>query len=97
MEELRGTYDSTAHEAILLEELERGGYTRTETMSITQQMRDREQIQHLLTLVREKASCIIESTEAHRRIPPDDKSPTKEHLPLPIKQVTRFIPRPQKI
>lgn len=66
MEELRGTYGSTTHETILFEELERGGYTRAETMAITQQMRDREQIQHLLSLVREKASHIIESTETRR-------------------------------
>lgn len=97
MEELRGTYDSTAYETILLEELERGGYTNTEMAAIIQQMRDREQIQHLLSLVREKASRITESTEAHRRIPPDDKSPAKEHLLPPIKEITRVIFRPKKI
>ena len=65
MEELRGTYDSTAHETILVEELEKV-YASAEVTAIIQQMRDREQIQHLLTLVKEKASRITESTEHHQ-------------------------------
>ena len=66
MEELRGTYDSTAHESILVEELERGGYTGTEMAAIIQQMRDREQIQQLLSIMRGKTSHIMENTETHR-------------------------------
>lgn len=66
MEELRGTYDSIVYEDILLEELERGGYTGTEMAAIIQQMRDREQIRQLLSIMRGKTSHIMENTETHR-------------------------------